>query len=580
VHHEASLILTIGWGLVIAFACGFITSRIKLSPLLGYLLAGVLIGPYTPGFVGDRAVAEQAAELGVVLLMFGVGLHFSPREFAAVRWIAAAGALGQATIVTGVTTVLGLLLGMALPASIILGLALAIASTFVALRELDRAHATGAPVGQINIGWLVVEDIVMVIVLVAIPVLAPVLQNDGSLAMGALAEQIGVTVLGVIVFVGAMLVVGRRAVPWFLAQVAATGSRELFTLATLSVALGIALAAAQLFGVSVALGAFLAGVVLSESDLSHQAAADALPLRDAFAVLFFVSVGMLFDPEVVLREPLAIVLALGIVLVLKPLVSAAIVAAFRYSARTALQTGGYRAQIGEFSFVLVGVAASVGLADRRVSDIVIAVALVSIALAPVSTRAARLLELGLLRFPQVRPLILRRRGLRDRRLATATDTQNISGHVVLVGHGRSGSVVAQALAVARVPFVIIEQDRGIVEALREGDLPVVFGNAAREQVLRAAGITRAKLVIVTSPDPQDARLVLAAARGANPEIDSVIRVHSMLLKPQLLKAGAGAVVVAEHELAYTVCEMALERLGITPEKVTETVRKLRAMDKG
>jgi monovalent cation:H+ antiporter-2, CPA2 family len=513
VEHEAALITTLGWSIVAGFACGYGAARLKLPPMLGYLVGGVVVGPYTPGFVADKAVAQQAADIGVILLMFGVGLKFSPRDFASVRWIAIVGAVGQTVLVTLIGALAARLLGWSLGSGLVLGLALSVASTIVALRELERAKRIPVQTAAVATGWLVVEDVVVVVLLVLLPVLAPIGAADNSIPWRSILERGAITLGGLALFVIAMMLVGSRVVPWFLGSVASTGSRELFTLAVLAIALGIALGASALFGASVALGAFFAGLILSESDLSHRAGADALPMRDAFAVLFFVSVGMLFDPSALLNDPLTIAVALLIVLVAKPAITALIAVAFRQPMRTVFALGASRAQIGEFSFILVGVAAGLGLADKRVQDVVVIVAVLSIALAPLAFRLAPVLELALVRIRPLRRLIRRHGRLAAGHHAMAGGPATMRGHVVLVGHGRAGSAIARALAADGETFVVVEPERRIFDELRARAVPAVLGNAADEGILRAAGVAGARLLIVTAPDVLEARRPSRAHRA-------------------------------------------------------------------
>ena len=390
--HETSLIATIVMGLVLAFAGGFVASKLRLPPLVGYLLAGVAMGPFTPGFVGDEAVASQLAEIGVILLMFGVGLHFSINDLMAVRRIAIPGAIGQIAVATALATGVARLWGWPLGAGLVFGLALSVASTVVLLRALEERRMLDSVNGRIAVGWLIVEDLVTVLALVLLPALAGALGGEqpaagGEVAGGSLGATLGLTLGKVALFLGLMLVVGKRVVPWLLQQVARTGSRELFTLSVLATALGIAYGSAELFGVSFALGAFFAGVVLSETDFSHQAAADSLPLQDAFAVLFFVSVGMLFDPSILWRHPLGVLSVLAVILVGKSLAAFAIVLAFGYPVARALTISASLAQIGEFSFILAGLGTSLGLLPAEGQDLILAGALLSIALNPLVFRA-------------------------------------------------------------------------------------------------------------------------------------------------------------------------------------------------
>ena len=391
--HETELIATIVMSLVLAFAGGFVAIKLRLPPLVGYLLAGVAIGPFTPGYVGDQHLADQLAEIGVILLMFGVGLHFSLGDLMSVRRVAIPGALGQMAVATLLGMAVAALWGWSFGAGLVFGLALSVASTVVLLRALEARAELDSETGRIAVGWLIVEDLVMVLALVLLPALAGVLGGDprglaGQVGGGSLAWTLVLTLAKLALFLVVVLVIGRRVVPWLMGQVARTGSRELFTLATLATALGLAFGSAELFGVSFALGAFFAGVILSESELSHRAAADSLPLQDAFAVLFFVSVGMLFDPAVLMRQPLAVIIVLLIVLVAKAAAAFAIARAFRLPTISALTIAASLAQIGEFSFILAGLGRVLGLLPPEGASLILAGALLSITLNPLMFRIA------------------------------------------------------------------------------------------------------------------------------------------------------------------------------------------------
>ncbi len=384
-HHESSLITILAMGFVLAFAFGFVAVRLRLPPIVGYLVAGILIGPFTPGIVADIALAGQLAEIGVILLMFGVGLHFSAADLMAVRWIAIPGAVAQIVIATAIGAAMAMIWGWPLGAGLVFGLALSVASTVVLLRALDERNAVGTVNGRIAVGWLIVEDLAMVLALVLLPALAELLGGRAdatSMSMPELLTDLGLTFGKVILFVAIVMAIGPRVVPWLLSQVARVGSRELFTLAVLAIALGIAYGSAKLFGVSFALGAFFAGLVLSESRFSHKAAADSLPMQDAFAVLFFVSVGMLFDPSIVTREPLAVLAVLALIVVGKSIAAIVIVLALGYPMSTALTVAASLAQIGEFSFLLAGLGIALGLMPTEGRDLILAGALLSITLNP------------------------------------------------------------------------------------------------------------------------------------------------------------------------------------------------------
>src|SRR5262245_14163706 len=450
-HDDTALIATIAGGLGLAFVLGLLAVRLRMPPLVGYLLAGVAVGPFTPGFVADAGLASQLAEIGVILLMFGVGLHFSPEDLWAARKIAVPGALAQ----IAVATVLGMLVahswGWSWGSGLVFGLSLSVASTVVLLRALEDRGQLQTSEGRIAVGWLIVEDLITVLVLVLLPALAvPLGGGAGDAAPeGSVWTAIAWTLAKVGAFIAFMFIVGRRVVPWLLERVARTGSRELFTLGVLAVALGIAVGAASLFGVSFALGAFFAGVVISESDLSTKAATNALPLQDAFAVLFFVAVGMIFDPKILVREPLHVLAVVLIIMVGKSIAALAIVLAFRRPLHTALTISASLAQIGEFSFILGALGISLKLLPEAARSLIVAGALISITLNPVVFRAIAPIEKWLAR---------RGRGPAAPESEDAILPGRLRGHAVLVGHGRVGGRVAAALAQRGIPYVVVEAD--------------------------------------------------------------------------------------------------------------------------
>jgi monovalent cation:H+ antiporter-2, CPA2 family len=567
--HETTLIATIAAAFVFTLALGFVAARLRLPPLVGYLLAGILIGPYTPGFVGDIGLAQQLAEIGVILLMFGVGLHFSVKDLMAVRRIAIPGAVVQIATATVIGAALAHAWGWGLGAGLTFGLALSVASTVVLLRALERQRALDTAEGRIAVGWLVVEDLAMVLALVLLPAFAGAL-NPASVAARAVPgdpsiwDVVGLTLVKVGLFVAVALVVGKRVVPWLLTQIARTGSRELFTLGVLAIALGVAFGSAALFGVSFALGAFFAGVVLSESELSHQAAADSLPLQDAFAVLFFVSVGMLFDPGILVRDPLAVVAVVLVIVIGKSLAAFGIVLAFGYPVGTALTVSASLAQIGEFSFILVGLGVALDLLPSAARDLVLAGALISIALNP--------LVFALLPpargWLQARPRLLRRlqRASATGGIGPVDIPPQLSGHGIVVGHGRVGSAIVPVLAGERLPFVVLERDSVRYEALRKQGTPAILGDATQPEVLAAARVRQASLLIIATPDSFQARRVLELARRANPALDVVIRTHSDDEAARLREQGAGCVVMGERELARAMLLQVLRRFGVPPDR--------------
>jgi CPA2 family monovalent cation:H+ antiporter-2 len=564
--HETTLIATIAGAFVLAFAFGFVANKLRLPPLVGYLLAGVAIGPFTPGFVADTGLAAQLAEIGVILLMFGVGLHFSIKDLLSVRAIALPGALAQIVTATAIGALLGHWMGWSLGAGIVFGLALSVASTVVLLRALEERNAVNSPEGRIAVGWLIVEDLAMVLALVLLPALAGWMGAPGTTpaeAGGGLGLTLAITGLKVTLFVALVLIVGTRVVPWMLMQVVRSGSRELFTLAVLAIALGIAYGSAALFDVSFALGAFFAGVVLSESDMSHQAAADSLPLKDAFAVLFFVSVGMLFDPGILVREPLPVLGVLLIIVVGKSLAAFLIVIAFRYPVRTALTISASLAQIGEFSFILAGLGVTLGLLPPEGRDLILAGALLSIALNPLAFAGIRPLMAWLNIMPATRS--------EHERALPEGESITLHNHVILVGYGRVGGFIGPALTEAGVPFVVIENSRRLVGNLREHGIPVVYGDASAPGVLEAANVGHARLIAIATPDGIQARRILELARAAHPDIDTIVRTHSDMERERLEQQGVGRVVMGERELARGMLKYALQSLGIADERTRQIV---------
>jgi len=557
--HDTALIATIAAGFGLALVFGLLAARLRLPPLVGYLLAGIAVGPHSPGFVADAALAQQLAEIGVILLMFGVGIHFSVGDLLAVRRIALPGAAVQITVATALGAAIVHLWGWSWGSGIVFGLCLSVASTVVLLRALEDRGLLDSVDGRIAVGWLIVEDLVTVIVLVLLPALAGLLGGPVSESGEGLGTVIAMTLAKVAAFVALMLVVGRRAVPWLLERVARIGSRELFTLSVLAIALGIAVGAAALFGVSFALGAFLAGMVVNGSDLSHEAAADALPMQDAFSVLFFVAVGMLFDPMILIRQPLEVLGVVLIVMLGKSIAALAIVLALRYPLHTALVISASLAQVGEFSFILAALGVSLGLLPPEGQSLIVAGALLSISLNPAAFSVATRLTAWLGRRPGLLR-ILERPGP----AAAEPPEAAVRGHAIIAGYGRVGSTIGAALTSQGVAYVAIEADREHFERLRARGVPVLFGNAARESVLATAHPERAGLLLVTTPDPFQARAIVDLARKANPAIETVVRTHSDEERAYLERNGVGKAVVGEHELARTMARHALAASGVTP----------------
>lgn len=534
-EHSLPLITTLVGSLLMAFVFGMLAHRLKLSPMVGYLVAGVLSGPFTPGYVADAEIAPELAELGVILLMFGVGLHFSLRDLMAVKRIAVPGAIGQIAIATLLGALLATVLGWSPLAATLFGLSLSVASTVVLLRALEARSMVESPEGKIAVGWLIVEDLVMVLALVLLPLLANLSSGDGQGATwGQLVSEVAWTLGKVATFITLMVVFGRRFIPWLLARSAATGSRELFTLAVLAIALGIAFGAVELFDVSFALGAFFAGIVLNGSELSHKAANDSLPLRDAFAVLFFVSVGMLFNPAILLTAPLAVLASVIIILFGKSLAAYGIVRLFGHDRHTALTISASLAQIGEFSFILLGLGITLGLLPTEARDIVLAAAIVSILVNPFLFNLIDRLEA--------------RTAARDEN-ATAPKAGVPADKVVLVGGGRIGGRIAEQLRQSRVPLVIVESDPGQTERLREQGFEVIHGNAVLAETLEEAGVEEACVLIVAIPNSFEAGEIIASQRGLAPARTILACAYFGDEMEWLQKQGATAVVNGADEVA-------------------------------
>ncbi len=564
-EHNISLITTIAGGFGLALIFGFIAERIRMPALVGYLIAGIIIGPATPGFVADVHIASQLSEIGVMLLMFGVGLHFSLKDLMAVKHIALPGAVVQ----MGLATILGMALaswwGWSFGEGLVFGLSLSCASTVVLLKALESRGILESMNGRIAVGWLIVEDLATVLVLVLLPPLAGILlSGDGDeAAAGAgwsLWLTIGQTLLQVVAFIALMLVAGRRVLPWVLWQVARTGSRELFTLAVIAAAISIAYGAAALFSVSFALGAFFAGMVMRESEFSHRAAEESLPLRDAFSVLFFVSVGMLFEPAVIVDEPLHVLGVVAIIVVGKSIAAMALVLAFRYPLNTALTVAASLAQIGEFSFILAGLGMALGLLPAEGMSLVLAGALISIALNPfVFAAIAPIRNWALRNSSTARKLESRSDPYAE--LPMSTERKYLEGQVVLVGWGRVGRRIAQELDQRNIPYVIAEQNRDYVEDLRKRGKAAVSGDASDPAVLIQAHIAHAAMLVIAAPDPLNVRQMADTARTLNPGIEIVLRTHSEDESALLRKEGIGDVFYGEEELAKGMANHVVQRFA-------------------
>ncbi|HEV7813917.1 MAG TPA: YbaL family putative K(+) efflux transporter [Janthinobacterium sp.] len=556
--HNIGLITTIAAALGAGLVFGFIATRLKLPALVGYLAAGILIGPATPGFVADTALAAQLAEIGVMLMMFGVGLHFSLDDLWEVRRIALPGAVLQIAVATAMGMGLAHGWGWSIGGGLVFGLALSVASTVVLLRALEERGILDSLNGRIAVGWLVVEDLVTVLVLVLLPPLAGSLGGTSPGAGATLWTTLALTFGQVAVFLAFMLLVGRKLFPWILWQVARTGSRELFTLCVIAAAVGIAYAATTLFGVSFALGAFFAGMVLRESELSHRAAEESLPLRDAFAVLFFVSVGMLFEPSILVQQPLHVLAVCAIIILGKSLAAFLLVLALRYPLLTALTVSASLAQIGEFSFILAALGISLGLMPHEGQSLILAGAILSITLNPLVFSAAKPLRrwIGATDFAGT----FERPSDPLAELPPSVDQKKLAGQVVLVGYGRVGRRIAQALQERGIAFVVAEQNRELVDQLRKRGIAAVAGNASEPAVLIQAHIARAAMLVIATPDTFHVRAMIATARALNPDIRTVVRTHNEEEAELLRSERAGQVFIGEQELAQGMSRHVLEAL--------------------
>ncbi|RFC36328.1 MAG: Kef-type potassium/proton antiporter, CPA2 family [Candidatus Nitrotoga sp. LAW] len=569
--HSLSLITTVAASFGLALIFGFIAARLKLPVLVGYMIAGMILGPGTPGFVADIGLSSQLAEIGVILLMFGVGLHFSLDDLWAVRRIALPGAIIQITVATVLGITVSKFWGWSFGAGIVFGLALSVASTVVLLRALENRGVLESVNGRIAVGWLVVEDLVMVLVLVFLPPLAGWLGGNvngfGEESGDGILKMLALTIGKVSIFVVLMLVVGRRVFPWLLWQVARTGSRELFTLSVIAVAVGIAFGSAKLFGVSFALGAFFAGMAMRESQLSHRAAEESLPLRDAFSVLFFVSVGMLFDPDILLQEPLQVFTVVSIIIFGKSLAAFLLVLAFRYPLNTAITVSASLAQIGEFSFILAGLGVTLGLLPIEGQSLILAGAIISIALNPLLFHAIEPVQ-AWIRSRSTIARLLERPDDPLAELPMSVDQAHLTGHVVLVGYGRVGRRIGEALTKRGVPFVVAEQNRELVEELRKRGMLAVSGNSSDPAVLIQAHIARAHILVIATPDSFHVRRIIEIARMLNPGVETVVRTHSDEDAALLQKEHAGKIFMGEHELALGMTRYVFELIAEKTEKNT------------
>ncbi len=598
---QTALIVTVAASLGVAFLFGMAAARLRLPPIVGYLIAGIAVGPFASMYAVDGGVVAQAAELGVILLMFGVGLHFSLADLMAVRRVAIPGALLQIIVTGSIGTTVGRWLGLHWGGAVVLGISLAVASTVVLLKGLEAQDRLDSPDGRLAVGWLVVEDLTMVLVLVLLPAIAPLLggTSDGATVVsGGLALALGIALAKVVAFAVLMLVAGRRAVPWLLEHVARLGSRELFTLAVLVTALGIAVLAAEVFGVSFALGAFFAGAVVSESELSQRAATEALPLQDAFAVLFFLSIGILFNPLVVLQSPFQVLALVSLIVIGKFLVSFALMRLLKQPIRAALTLGASLAQIGEFSFIVAGLGVTLGLVTRDLQALIVAAAMIAITINQPLLAGVKLFQRRsderAAQVPQTVTSEYRtgesasgsvpasaratRAAIDD--VEDPFDFSRFRDHVIVVGHGRMGSTVTEALQRDLARYVIVEEQERAVAGLRTRGERAVYGDATRAEVLQRAGIEHARLIVVTVPEPIRARRVVELAREAHPQIAVAVRTHSAAEQTFFEKvlhtsAAPGRAIYAEREAALSLAHFTLQTLGRTDDEADTVIESMR-----
>ncbi len=567
--HNIDLILTLTGGLVAALVLGYGTHRLGLSPIVGYLLAGIVVGPQTPGFVANHHLAEQMAEIGVILLMFGVGLHFHLKELLAVRRVALPGALGQSVIATVLTLLVTHLFGWSWTAGLVFGLAISVASTVVLIRVLADNRDLHTPVGHIAVGWLVVEDLFTVVALV----LLPALFGAGTGGWTQLPATLGIAALKMGVLVVLIFWVGGRVVPWLLEKVAATCSRELFTLTVLVLALGIAVGSAKVFGVSMALGAFLAGMVVGRSEFSQRAAAEALPMRDAFAVLFFVSVGMLLEPHALLESPGLLLATLGVVLIGKPLAAFVIVLVLRYPLRAALAVAVALAQIGEFSFILAALAKELGILDPSATNILVASAIVSITLNPLLYRLVTPVERWVMGKPWLRHWFGRDANQQAVGAAKVLPGQH---RAIVIGHGPVGRTVTRLLKENGIEPCVIEMNLDTVRELRAQGIEAIYGDAGMRDILISAQVEHADSLILSASSVQGGREVVRMARELNPGIHVLARSNYVRELADLRTAGAESVFSGEGEVALALTETLLRELGATPDQIDSERERVRA----
>jgi CPA2 family monovalent cation:H+ antiporter-2 len=571
-HPETALLVTLAGAFGVAFVFGFVATKVRMPPLVGYLLAGVALGPHSPGFVADVSLAGQLAEIGVILLMFGVGLHFSPGDLLKVRRIALPGALVQMAVSFVLAFTLATSWGWTTASAVVFALALCVSSTVVVLRVLEDRGLLDSVDGRIAVGWLVVEDLAVVVALVLLPTVLEAM-GGGAADTATLAKTVAITIVKVAAFILLMAAVGRRAVPWLLTHVARTGSRELFTLAILAVSLGVAVGAAALFGFSFALGAFVAGVVISESDLSYRAGADALPMQDAFAVIFFVSAGMLIDPPVLLQQPWRVLATIGAIVAGNGLVAAVLMVLLRHPLGASLRLGASLAQIGEFSFILAALGVSLGVLPAEGRSLILAGALCTIVLNPFVFVVVERLDAWLARFPRLLDRLERQKA--PRLITTDLWMATPANHAILIGYGRVGRTIGEALQRVGFPFIAIDQDRRVAEAMRALGVTAVYGDATRPGILEHARPEFARLLVIASPDPYHARHIIELARARNPEIDIIVRTHADTEQEFFERLGVSKALMGERELAFGMAYHSLRSAGCDDDRADDVIQQLR-----
>lgn len=559
-HDTGPLLAAIIGGIVLAAILGMLANRLRISPLVGYLIAGIIFGPATPGYVADTAIISQLAEIGVILLMFAVGLHFSLKDLLSVKSIAIPGAVVQIAVATLLGMGLSAVIGWSITTGLVFGLCLSTASTVVLLRALEERDLIESKRGRIAIGWLIVEDLVMVLTLVLLPPIVTMLGDNDHVNFWDIVIEITKTIGLVIIFIVLMILVGRRVIPWLLAKSASTGSEELFTLSVLGIALGIALAAVQLFGASFALGAFFAGMALTESELSHRAANNILPLKDAFAVLFFVSVGMLFDPQILIQHPIATLSTVAIIIFGKSIAAYLIVRVFGHTKRTALTISASLAQIGEFAFILAALGKLLGVFPNEAYSLILAGAIISIVINPF---IFNLVEHYLSRTESIVDKIIDPVAVINQQIP-----KGLKGHAILVGHGRLGSTIARQLRARGIPFVVVDNSLTLIEQLRNDDVIAVFGNASKSETLELAQLQTARWLIISTPNGYEAGEICSQAREARPDLEIYVRAFYDDEAEYIAEHGATGVITGEEEIAKHI--LALLHLDPTTTQETES----------